>query len=124
MPKAAGQEALSQLLAAFRQTAGDDTTRPTWNTQRVLRRMYYERTMRHLERTNSDYRSLIRGGWVKAGNKIAVSSIEHAIALRNGTCPVGTTSKPSPPIFVAAAPPAVAPAAVVVSCKTGKTSSS
>ena len=42
MPKAAGQEALSQLLTAFRQAAGDDTKRPTWNTQRVLRRMYYE----------------------------------------------------------------------------------
>ena len=46
MPKAAGQEALTQLLTAFRQAAGDDTTRPTWNTQRVLHRMYYERTMR------------------------------------------------------------------------------
>ena len=64
MPKPVGQEALTQLLSAFRQAAGDDTTRPTWDTKRVLRRMYYERMARYLERTNPDYRSLIRGGWV------------------------------------------------------------
>ena len=101
MPRPQGEEALNQLLEAFTRTAGTDSdTKPTWNTTGALRRAYYERMGAYLL-AQEDYDSLITGGWVRVGNKIAVSSNEHATALDSDTVPKGDLEHPSPLRFVA-----------------------
>ena len=96
--EASTQTKIAQLVQGFRSIAtANPKEQPFWDTTPVLKPAFIKAARKWIVAKDATYASLIEGAYVRVGNKIAVHSSAHAVALANRSLPKGTVVHPAMP---------------------------